>query len=94
VRIGVPGPAGIGTLVRYAARCGVGASATVMAHYGASLTQLMGSAGPDKLIAALEHGLTPALGPVRLHFYPFGGLARTVQWINRFAAAHADKAAS
>ncbi|WP_442679964.1 methylenetetrahydrofolate reductase [Sphingomonas sp. ASY06-1R] len=94
VRIGVPGPAGIGTLLRYAARCGVGASATVMARYGASLTQLMGSAGPDKLIAALEQGLTPALGPVRLHFYPFGGLARTVQWINRFAAAHADTVAS
>ncbi|WP_420138019.1 methylenetetrahydrofolate reductase [Sphingomonas sp.] len=91
VRIGVPGPAGIGTLVRYAARCGVGASAAVMARYGASLTQLMGSAGPDKLVAALEQGLTPAHGAVRLHFYPFGGLARTVEWINRYVAAHADR---
>ena len=94
VRIGVPGPAGIATLVRYAARCGVGASASVMARYGASLTQLVGSAGPDKLIAALESGLTPAHGPVRLHFYPFGGLARTVEWINRYAAQHQGEAAT
>jgi methylenetetrahydrofolate reductase (NADPH) len=92
VRIGVPGPAGIQTLIRYAARCGVGASASVMARYGASLTQLMGSAGPDKLVEGLRRGLTPAAGPVRLHFYPFGGLTRTVEWINRYAAARGDEA--
>ena len=86
VRIGVPGPAGIKTLLRYAAHCGVGASAAVMAKYGVSLTRLLGSAGPDKLVADFARGLTPAHGPVRLHFYPFGGLARTVEWINDYRA--------
>ena len=85
VRIGVPGPAGLKTLLRYAAHCGVGASATVMAKYGLSLTHLLGRAGPDKLVDALRDGLTPAHGPVRLHFYPFGGLANTVQWIEAYA---------
>ena len=89
VRIGVPGPAGIKTLLRYAAHCGVGASATVMAKYGLSLTQLLGRAGPDKLVDALRDGLVPAHGPVRLHFYPFGGLANTVQWIEEYARADA-----
>jgi methylenetetrahydrofolate reductase (NADPH) len=87
VRIGVPGPAGIKTLLRYAAHCGVGASATVMAKYGVSLTRLLGAAGPDRLVADFERGLTPAHGAVRLHFYPFGGLARTVEWINNYRAA-------
>ena len=86
VRIGVPGPAGIKTLLRYAAHCGVGASATVMAKYGVSLTRLLGAAGPDRLVADFERGLAPAHGPVRLHFYPFGGLARTVEWINNYEA--------
>lgn len=87
VRIGVPGPAGIKTLLRFAAHCGVGASAAVLGKYGISLTRLLGAAGPDQLVDALARGLTPDLGPVRLHFYPFGGLERTVTWINDYANA-------
>jgi methylenetetrahydrofolate reductase (NADPH) len=86
VRIGVPGPAGVTTLIRYAARCGVGASASVMSKYGISLTKLVGSAGPDALVGQLGKGLGPEHGPVRLHFYPFGGLEKTVDWINNYAA--------
>ncbi|MEE4452123.1 methylenetetrahydrofolate reductase [Novosphingobium resinovorum] len=84
VRIGVPGPAGIRTLMRFAARCGVGASASVMAKYGISLGRLMGSAGPDRLVEELAAMLGPELGDVRLHFYPFGGLGKTVEWIAGF----------
>jgi len=89
VRIGVPGPAGIKTLLRFAAHCGVGASASVMAKYGVSLSRLLGAAGPDKLVAAFAAGLTPAHGPVRLHFYPFGGLERTVDWIGEYGMRRA-----
>ncbi len=88
VRIGVPGPAGIKTLMRFAARCGVGASAAVLAKYGISITQLLGSAGPDKLVGALERSLGPQHGAVRLHFYPFGGLEKTVAWISDYARDH------
>ena len=89
VRIGVPGPAGIKTLLRFAAHCGVGASASVMTKYGLSITQLLGTAGPDRLIAALAQALQPTHGDVRLHFYPFGGVAKTVAWINDYVAANA-----
>lgn len=88
VRIGIPGPAGIKTLIRFAARCGVGASASVLAKYGISITKLIGTAGPDKLVDALAANLGPEHGRVRLHFYPFGGLLRTVEWINAYAAKH------
>lgn len=84
VRLGVPGPAGIKTLLRFASRCGVGASASVMAKYGLSITNLLGSAGPDKLVDALAAGIGPDHGKVRLHFYPFGGMKRTVEWINEY----------
>ena len=85
VRLGVPGPAGIKTLMRFAARCGVGASASVLAKYGVSITRLIGSAGPDRLVDAIASSLGPEHGPVRLHFYPFGGLEKTVEWINDYA---------
>lgn len=87
VRLGVPGPAGVKTLMRYAALCGVGASTAVLRKYGLSLGNLIGSAGPDRFVAILEAALTPDHGPVRLHFYPFGGLARTLDWIDGYARA-------
>jgi len=88
VRLGVPGPAGIKRLLGFAKRCGVGASANVMKKYGISLTNLIGSAGPDKLVSSLDKGLTPDLGRVRLHLYPFGALTASAEWINKYDAAH------
>lgn len=90
VRLGVPGPAGIKRLLSYAARCGVGASASVLKKYGISVANLLGSAGPDKLVDAFAAGLGAEHGRVRLHFYPFGGMVKTLEWIadyNRRRAA-------
>lgn len=86
VRMGIPGPASIKALLRFAARCGVGASASVMKKYGISLTSLIGSAGPDKLVNEFARRLAPEHGKVRLHFYPFGGLEKTAQWIEDYTA--------
>jgi methylenetetrahydrofolate reductase (NADPH) len=89
VRLGVPGPAGIKRLLGFAKRCGVGASASVMKKYGISLTNLIGSAGPDKLVDGLNAKLNDAEhGRVRLHFYPFGALKASAEWINSYAAKH------
>lgn len=88
VRLGVPGPAGIKRLLGFARRCGVGASASVMLKYGVSITNLIGSAGPDKLVASLEKGLGANLGRVRLHLYPFGALTASAEWINDYNAKH------
>jgi methylenetetrahydrofolate reductase (NADPH) len=87
IRVGVAGPAGIKTLLGYAKRCGVGVSTKVAMKYGLSLTQLIGSAGPDSIIEDLAEGLDPARhGDVYLHFYPFGGLAKTAEWIKDYKA--------
>jgi methylenetetrahydrofolate reductase (NADPH) len=42
---------------------------------------LLGSAGPDKLVDTFAAKLGDEHGRVRLHFYPFGGLSKTVEWI-------------
>ncbi len=89
VRLGVPGPAGIKRLLGFAKRCGVGASASVMKKYGVSLTNLIGSAGPDKLVDSLDKKLNQEEhGRVRLHFYPFGALTASAEWINKYDAKH------
>lgn len=87
VRIGVSGPASVKTLLRFAARCGVGASAKVMSKYGVSITKLLNTAGPDPIIKDLAAGIEPDIhGKVLLHFYPFGGLLKTAEWIRDFKA--------
>lgn len=86
VRIGVAGPASVKTLMRFALRCGVGTSAKVMKKYGLSVTKLLGTTGPDPIINDIAAGLRPAHGAAQLHFYPFGGLAKTAAWVQDFSA--------
>ncbi|ODP36368.1 hypothetical protein BFL28_05965 [Sphingomonas turrisvirgatae] len=87
VRVGLAGPAGIRTLLRYAAICGVGASAKALITRGASIARLLSEAAPDPVIRDLAE--TPTYGelqPVGFHLFPFGGLDRTVRWMEVVAA--------
>ncbi|WP_315131336.1 methylenetetrahydrofolate reductase [Achromobacter marplatensis] len=84
VRVGVPGPAGIAVLARYAALCGVSACASMWSKYGISLGKLFGTAGPDVFVDRLAAGLTEEHGEVSLHFFPFGGIAQSVRWIEQY----------
>ncbi|MEE1801199.1 methylenetetrahydrofolate reductase [Streptomyces sp. JV176] len=85
IRVGVPGPAGIGRLMTYAARFGVGTSASIVKKYGFSITNLMGTAGPDRFVHALADGYDGRRhGVLKLHFYTFGGLKPTARWAADF----------
>ena len=86
VRVGVPGPASIAVLARYAALCGVDACASMWSKYGIAIGKLLGTAGPDLFVERLASGLTAAHGKVSLHFFPFGGVAQSVKWIEQFRA--------
>ena len=85
VRVGVPGPAGVRRLLWYASRCGVAVSAPVARKYGFSLTDLMGTAGPDRFVRMLASGYDVRVhGEVKLHFNTFGGIAATAEWLSQF----------
>jgi methylenetetrahydrofolate reductase (NADPH) len=85
VRIGVPGPATVRTLLSAAARCDVRISAPVALQYGFSLDHRAGTAAPDRFIRALAAGYDSRLhGEVTLHFSTFSGVAATAQWISEF----------
>lgn len=92
VRVGVPGPAGVRRLLAYASRFGVSTSAGIARKYGLSITSLMSTAGPDRFLRALADGYDPGVhGAVRLHFYTFGGLTATAEWISQFKATSEGK---
>lgn len=100
IRIGTPGPAGIKRLLGFARRFGIGANAMIVKKYGFSLTNLMGTAGPDRFVSDLAERLAdtadradgPRTGDVKLHFYTFGGLLATSQWAREFVAAQSSGA--
>lgn len=84
VLVGVPGPASVSRLLRYAAMCGVGASASMLARYGISIGRLLGTAGPEVFVDRLVKGLTRAHGQVSPHFFPFGGVAPSLEWVAQY----------
>ncbi len=88
IRIGTPGPAGIKRLLGFARRFGIGANAMIVKKYGFSLTNLMGTAGPDRFVTDLAGllGQQPSTGDVKLHFYTFGGLKATSEWVRDYLA--------
>jgi methylenetetrahydrofolate reductase (NADPH) len=62
-----------------------------MAKYGASITRLLNTAGPDRLYADLADGISPAVhGGVAIHLYPFGGLRKMAEWAHGHVPRHVD----
>jgi methylenetetrahydrofolate reductase (NADPH) len=83
VRIGIAGPASVATLLRFAAICGVAASARALARNAGLARQLFGASAPDAIIRALAGA---QLGEVAPHFFTFGGLGATARWATAVAA--------
>lgn len=84
IHVGVPGPATLKTLVRYAAVCGVGASAKFIRKQALNVTRLMSVNKPDGLVAGLAHLKInqPELGVEQAHLYPFGGFDKLFEWLD------------
>jgi methylenetetrahydrofolate reductase (NADPH) len=86
VRIGLAGPANVATLVRFAIRCGVTNSIRALTGRADRFLRLVSDSAPDALVrglaeAALMEGVPPG-GIAGLHFFPFGGVAKTARWAN------------
>lgn len=84
IHVGVPGPATLKTLVKYAAVCGVGASAKFIRKQAMNITKLMSVSTPDGFVAELAdlHLHRPELGVQRAHLYPFGGFDKLFDWLD------------
>ena len=86
VRIGLAGPTNIATLLRYARRCGVKASAQGLARQSGLARDLFGMSAPDGLVRAVADARSRGhLGDIALHFYSFGGVAATARWASAVA---------
>ena len=77
IHLGIPGPSTLNTLLRFAKVCGVKASTQVLRKQGFKISKLMFVNKPDKIISELR-------GYDQLHLYPFGGVAKSSEWLNEW----------
>jgi methylenetetrahydrofolate reductase (NADPH) len=85
IHVGVPGPASIKTLIRYAAMCGVGNSARFIRKQALNITKLLTVSEPTEFVeqlAKLHYG-HPEHNIAGAHLYPFGGFDKLFEWMGR-----------
>lgn len=83
LHVGVPGPASIKTLVKYAAMCGVGNSARFIRKQALNITKLLTVSEPTEFVDQLAtlHFDKPELRIAGPHLYPFGGFDKLFDWM-------------
>ena len=82
LRIGLAGPTSLTSLMRYASRCGVRASAQGLARRAGLMRQMFAMNTPDDLVRALAEAAPANVVP---HFFSFGGIAATSRWARAVA---------
>lgn len=87
VHAGLAGPTPLSKLIRYAMRCGIGASLRVLTAKSGGLMNLANmakvTATPDEMLVGLVRGMDvlPAGTLVQPHFFSFGGCVETARWL-------------
>ncbi|MYE83021.1 MAG: formate--tetrahydrofolate ligase [Gammaproteobacteria bacterium] len=91
VRVGLPGPARLRTLLSFAARCGVTASARMLTRRP-SVVRLLKRWTPDALLRELVEYRGMAGSPAfDIHVFTFGGLPATARWLRGLRADSATR---
>ena len=90
IRIGIPGPATIKTLFRFAQISGIGPSMRFIAKQARNVSKLLTVQSPHLLVAGLAEAMAadPASKLAHFHYYPFGGVAKTAIWASEVAAGN------
>lgn len=87
IYIGLPGLAKASTLLKYALDCGVGPSLQAFSKHATQLSKLLTVSAPDEQLVALAKYRSEHQTKIQgLHFFPFGGLKRTTDWLKKLAA--------
>ena len=90
IHIGIAGPAKLQTLLKFSVECGIGASMKVLTKRAKDLTKLLLPYEPTKILQDLSEykSKDPQLNIEKVHFFPIGGIKKTVDWV---AEMHVQK---
>ncbi len=92
IHAGIPGPASLKTLVSYATSCGIGNSIRFLSKQMKNITKIASTRTPDKLIADLADYKedNPSSKLRKLHFYAFGGIKKTSDWLEKITKSQLE----
>lgn len=92
IRIGIPGPATIKTLFRFAQISGIGPSMRFISKQAKNVAKLLTVQAPDLLLSDLAEGMASDENCLLAHFhyYPFGGFAKTATYANAVASGQIE----
>jgi methylenetetrahydrofolate reductase (NADPH) len=83
---GLAGPTRLSTLIKFAMRCGAGASMRVLAARPAAFTKLLGDHGPESVLRGLAQAQCEKSSDFAgVHLFCFGGFIRTCRWLQAIA---------
>jgi len=87
IRIGIPGPATIKTLFRFAQISGIGPSMRFISKQTRTVAKLMTVQSPHLLLDGLAEGMANDRECLirHFHYYPFGGFAKTAAYAQAIA---------
>lgn len=84
IHVGMPGPASLRQLAKFAMLCGVGASMRMLTSRTSAMANLLSTQAPDEMVTALARyrGSNPQSRFEKVHFFAFGGVVKTAKWAN------------
>jgi methylenetetrahydrofolate reductase (NADPH) len=83
IHVGMPGPASLRQLVKFAMVCGIGSSARMLTSRTGAMANLLRTQAPDEQITAIAKHRAANLASriVKPHFFAFGGFLKTARWV-------------
>jgi methylenetetrahydrofolate reductase (NADPH) len=76
IHVGMPGPASLRQLAKFAMLCGVGASMRMLTSRTSAMANLLSTQAPDEMVTAIarHRGEHPESRLKKIHFFAFGGV--------------------
>ena len=83
---GLAGPTKLSSLIKFAMRCGAGASMRVLTARPAAFTKLLGDHGPESVLRGLAQARSDNTSDFSgVHLFCFGGFLKTCRWLQAIA---------
>lgn len=83
IHIGIPGPAKLQTMIKYAITCGVGPSLKVLQKRARDVSKLLTPYEPTQIITELaaHKAAHPETNIAGIHMFPLGGIQASAAWV-------------
>ena len=83
IHIGIAGPAKLQTILKFSIECGIGSSMKVLTKRAKDITKILLPYEPTQVLKDLSEykAKDPKFNIEQVHFFPFGGIKQTSDWV-------------